>query len=66
MRQVTIKRGQKWRRIRDGRVIEIESALPDLGGYIDVVWRGIDKPGRGAIYETNFRKRYELVPDAPR
>ena len=64
MTEQEIKVGQVWRRKHDGREIRIERVRqigPDWRGGVDVHWRGVDKPGRGALFDGSLRKRYELV-----
>lgn len=62
-----VKVGQVWKRKRDGRMVEVVRVVPGQWEWVDtdIHWRGVDKPGKSAIYESDFRKRYELHEDAP-
>lgn len=61
-----IEVGQVWRRKNDGRLIRVERVqnVGYLTTYLDVIWRGVDKPGRGELYEDSLRKRYEIEEPA--
>jgi len=64
-----VKVGQVWKRKRDGRRVEVTAVVDRKASYWldnDIHWRGVDKPGKSAIFESDFRRRYELeeAPDA--
>lgn len=54
--------GQTWRRKRDRAQVKI-GALRKYGDSFDIYWESVERPRkRGAIWEHNFRKAYDLVP----
>lgn len=54
--------GQRWRRLRDDREVEI-THLQAFSGvkHFDVYWRD-DEGRKGSIWELTFRHRYYFVP----